>query len=176
MLRKCICGAKHFSIHLRLCVHRADQALTTLAMRKFCEDKVSTSLQPSQNRSDTHMYLLPFHKRLFFFFIKHPSSPPSLISSSRLPQVHLLLWWSVVSDHQNEQQSSVPTPDPCSITTELSGRRRSVKHIYTYIFKHSTQKKSPKLTLYLQTASASAGFYPFLKIYQSLQLVYTSGI
>ncbi|KAF3856049.1 hypothetical protein F7725_016772 [Dissostichus mawsoni] len=28
----------------------ADQALTTLAMRKFCEDKVSSSLQPSQNR------------------------------------------------------------------------------------------------------------------------------
>uniref|UniRef100_A0A674EF11 Tensin-2-like n=1 Tax=Salmo trutta TaxID=8032 RepID=A0A674EF11_SALTR len=27
-----------------------DQALTTLAMRKFCEDKVSSSLQPSQNR------------------------------------------------------------------------------------------------------------------------------
>ncbi|TNN26333.1 Tensin-2 [Liparis tanakae] len=28
----------------------ADQALTTLAMRKFCEDKTSSSLQPSQNR------------------------------------------------------------------------------------------------------------------------------
>uniref|UniRef100_A0A3B4DEA6 Tensin 2a n=1 Tax=Pygocentrus nattereri TaxID=42514 RepID=A0A3B4DEA6_PYGNA len=28
----------------------ADQALSTLAMRKFCEDKVSSSLQPSQNR------------------------------------------------------------------------------------------------------------------------------
>uniref|UniRef100_A0A8C2HM52 Tensin 2a n=1 Tax=Cyprinus carpio TaxID=7962 RepID=A0A8C2HM52_CYPCA len=28
----------------------ADQALSTLAMRKFCEDKVSPSLQPSQNR------------------------------------------------------------------------------------------------------------------------------
>lgn len=36
-----------------LCVslYRADQALSTLAMRKFCEDKVSSSLQPSQNRS-----------------------------------------------------------------------------------------------------------------------------
>ncbi|MBN3278575.1 TNS2 protein, partial [Polyodon spathula] len=28
----------------------ADQALSTLAMRKFCEDKVTPSLQPSQNR------------------------------------------------------------------------------------------------------------------------------
>uniref|UniRef100_A0A671KSK3 Tensin-2-like n=1 Tax=Sinocyclocheilus anshuiensis TaxID=1608454 RepID=A0A671KSK3_9TELE len=28
----------------------ADQALSTLAMRKFCEDKVSSTLQPSQNR------------------------------------------------------------------------------------------------------------------------------
>lgn len=39
--------------HTLLCVcHllRADQALSTLAMRKFCEDKVSPSLQPSQNR------------------------------------------------------------------------------------------------------------------------------
>ena len=33
-----------------VCVSRADQALSTLAMRKFCEDKVSSSLQPSQNR------------------------------------------------------------------------------------------------------------------------------
>ncbi len=33
-----------------ICAHRADQALSTLAMRKFCEDKVSSSLQPSQNR------------------------------------------------------------------------------------------------------------------------------
>lgn len=39
------------SIHLY--VHRADQALTTLAMRKFCEDKVSSSMQPCQNRWDT---------------------------------------------------------------------------------------------------------------------------
>uniref|UniRef100_A0A671RZ38 Tensin 3, tandem duplicate 1 n=1 Tax=Sinocyclocheilus anshuiensis TaxID=1608454 RepID=A0A671RZ38_9TELE len=28
----------------------ADQALSTVAMRKFCEDKISSSLQPSQNR------------------------------------------------------------------------------------------------------------------------------
>lgn len=33
-----------------ICAHSADQALSTLAMRKFCEDKVSSSLQPSQNR------------------------------------------------------------------------------------------------------------------------------
>lgn len=44
---------KHVLIHF--CVHRADQALTTLAMRKFCEDKVSTSLQPSQNRCETFL-------------------------------------------------------------------------------------------------------------------------
>ena len=37
-------------------VHRADQALTTLAMRKFCEDKVSSSLQPSQNRCNPLIY------------------------------------------------------------------------------------------------------------------------
>uniref|UniRef100_A0A3B4ZJY4 Tensin-like C1 domain-containing phosphatase n=1 Tax=Stegastes partitus TaxID=144197 RepID=A0A3B4ZJY4_9TELE len=30
-------------------ISAADQALSTLAMRKFCEDKVSSSLQPSQN-------------------------------------------------------------------------------------------------------------------------------
>lgn len=46
---------KHVSIHF--CVHRVDQALTTLAMRKFCEDKVSSSLQPSQNRCETLVYL-----------------------------------------------------------------------------------------------------------------------
>lgn len=46
---------KHVSIHY--CVHRVDQALTTLAMRKFCEDKVSSSLQPSQNRCETLVHL-----------------------------------------------------------------------------------------------------------------------
>lgn len=29
---------------------RADQVLATLTMRKFCEDKVATELQPSQRR------------------------------------------------------------------------------------------------------------------------------
>lgn len=38
------------SLGLSDCVRSVDQALTTLAMRKFCEDKVSSSLQPSQNR------------------------------------------------------------------------------------------------------------------------------
>lgn len=31
-------------------VPRADQALATLTMRKFCEDKVAAELQPSQRR------------------------------------------------------------------------------------------------------------------------------
>ncbi|XP_008303004.1 tensin-like C1 domain-containing phosphatase [Stegastes partitus] len=35
----------------------ADQALSTLAMRKFCEDKVSSSLQPSQNRMSLLCFL-----------------------------------------------------------------------------------------------------------------------
>lgn len=50
-IRKC-------EIIFLLCVHRADQALTTLAMRKFCEDKVSSSLQPSQNRFDSLSFAL----------------------------------------------------------------------------------------------------------------------
>lgn len=44
--------------------NRADQALSTLAMRKFCEDKVSSSLQPSQNR-----YFFSYVIFLFFFFL-----------------------------------------------------------------------------------------------------------
>lgn len=40
-------------VSIHLCADRADQALTTLAMRKFCEDKVSSSIQPSQNRCGT---------------------------------------------------------------------------------------------------------------------------
>lgn len=80
------------------CLHRADQALTTLAMRKFCEDKVSSSLQPSQNRLDTnlrifwlshvslcclfHILSLPLFFRYIYYFggllsgtIKMNSSP-----------------------------------------------------------------------------------------------------
>uniref|UniRef100_A0A3P8Y873 Tensin 2a n=1 Tax=Esox lucius TaxID=8010 RepID=A0A3P8Y873_ESOLU len=42
-----IAAYMHYS---KISAGRADQALSTLAMRKFCEDKVSSSLQPSQNR------------------------------------------------------------------------------------------------------------------------------
>ncbi|XP_074485774.1 tensin-2-like isoform X1 [Sebastes fasciatus] len=85
----------------------ADQALTTLAMRKFCEDKVSSSLQPSQNR---YIY---YFGGLLSGTIKMNSSPLFL---------HQIL---------------IPS---------------------------------------LPNFQAGGGFYPFLKIYQSLQLVYTSGI
>ncbi|KAM4740177.1 LOW QUALITY PROTEIN: tensin-2-like [Anableps anableps] len=85
----------------------ADQALTTLAMRKFCEDKVSSSLQPSQSR---YIY---YFSGLLSGTIKMNSSP-------------LFLHQIVVPSLPNFQ--------------------------------------------------SGGGFYPFLKIYQSLQLVYTSGV
>uniref|UniRef100_A0A3P9J2H2 Tensin-2 n=1 Tax=Oryzias latipes TaxID=8090 RepID=A0A3P9J2H2_ORYLA len=85
----------------------ADQALTTLAMRKFCEDKVSSSLQPSQNR---YIY---YFSGLLSGTIKMNSSPLFL---------HQIL---------------IPS---------------------------------------LPNFQTGGGFYPFLKIYQSLKLVYTSGV
>ncbi|CAL8260017.1 unnamed protein product, partial [Gadus morhua 'NCC'] len=85
----------------------ADQALSTLAMRKFCEDKVSSSLQPSQNR---YIY---YFGGLLSGAIKMNSSPLFL---------HQVLIPSL-PNFQGEQ-----------------------------------------------------GYYPFVKIYQSMQLVYTSGI
>ncbi|XP_053499072.1 tensin-2 isoform X4 [Ictalurus furcatus] len=85
----------------------ADQALSTLAMRKFCEDKVSPSLQPSQNR---YIY---YFGGLLSGAIKMNSSPLFL------------------------HQVLIPT--------------------------------IPKF-------HADGGYLPFLKIYQSMQLVYTSGI
>ncbi|XP_053724656.1 tensin-2-like isoform X1 [Synchiropus splendidus] len=85
----------------------ADQALTTLAMRKFCEDKVTSSLQPSQNR---YIY---YFDGLLSGTIKMNSSPLFL---------HQIL---------------IPS---------------------------------------LPNFQSGGGFYPFLKIYQSLQLVYTSGL
>uniref|UniRef100_A0A667XI06 Tensin 2b n=1 Tax=Myripristis murdjan TaxID=586833 RepID=A0A667XI06_9TELE len=84
----------------------ADQALTTLAMRKFCEDKVSSSLQPSQNR---YIY---YFGGLLSGSIKMNSSPLFL---------HQIL---------------IPS---------------------------------------LPNFQTEGGYYPFLKIYQSLHLVYTSG-
>ncbi|XP_034552747.1 tensin-2 isoform X4 [Notolabrus celidotus] len=85
----------------------ADQALSTLAMRKFCEDKVSSSLQPSQNR---YIY---YFGGLLSGAIKMNSSPLFL---------HQVLI-------------------PC-----------------------------------LPNFQGEGGYFPFLKIYQSMQLVYTSGI
>ncbi|RXM95879.1 Tensin-2 [Acipenser ruthenus] len=86
----------------------ADQALSTLAMRKFCEDKVAPSLQPSQNR---YIY---YFGGLLSGAIKMNSSPLFL------------------------HQVLIPA---------LPG--------------FETQ---------------GGGYFPFLKIYQSMQLVYTSGI
>ncbi|XP_040059189.2 tensin-2 isoform X2 [Gasterosteus aculeatus] len=85
----------------------ADQALTTLAMRKFCEDKVSSSLQPSQNRY------------IYYF--------GGLLSGT-------------------------------------------IKMNSSALFLHQVLIPS------LPNFQAGGGFYPFLKIYQSLQLVYTSGV
>ena len=50
-LRKGRPGCNHpLSPHTGPCLPRADQALATLTMRKFCEDKVAAELQPSQRR------------------------------------------------------------------------------------------------------------------------------
>ncbi|XP_077428366.1 tensin-2-like isoform X1 [Vanacampus margaritifer] len=83
----------------------ADQALTTLAMRKFCEDKVSSCLQPSQNR---YIY---YFGGLLSGAIKMNSSPLFL------------------------HQIIIPS---------------------------------------LPNFQTGGGYFPFLKIYQSLQLIYTS--
>uniref|UniRef100_A0A671KSN9 Tensin-2-like n=1 Tax=Sinocyclocheilus anshuiensis TaxID=1608454 RepID=A0A671KSN9_9TELE len=83
----------------------ADQALSTLAMRKFCEDKVSSTLQPSQNR---YIY---YFGGLLSGAIKMNSSPLFL------------------------HQVLIPT---------------------------------------IPNFQEDGGFFPFLKIYQSMQLVYTS--
>ncbi|KAK3557070.1 hypothetical protein QTP70_024455 [Hemibagrus guttatus] len=85
----------------------ADHALTTIAMRKFCEDKISSSLQPSQNR-------------YIYYFSGLLSGAIKINSSSLLlQQVHI-----------------------------------------------------PAITNY----KPGEAYAPFLKIYQSLKLVYTSGI
>lgn len=85
----------------------ADHALTTIAMRKFCEDKISSSLQPSQNR-------------YIYYFSGLLSGAIKINSSSLLlHQVHI-----------------------------------------------------PAITNY----EPGEAYAPFLKIYQSLKLVYASGI
>ncbi|KAM5180584.1 tensin-2 [Mantella aurantiaca] len=84
-----------------------DQALSTLAMRKFCEDKVSSSLHPSQRR-----YINYFG---------------GLLSS----------------------------------TIKISSDMLSLQCVLLPI---------------IPALQTDGGFCPFLKIYQSMQLVYTSGI
>lgn len=85
----------------------ADQALATLTMRKFCEDKVATELQPSQRR------YVSYFSGLLSGSIRMNSSP-------------LFLHYVFVP--------MLPAFEP------------------------------------------NTGFQPFLKIYQSMQLVYTSGV
>ncbi|XP_059499454.1 tensin-2-like isoform X5 [Stegostoma tigrinum] len=85
----------------------ADQALSTLAMRKFCEDKVAPAIQPSQTR---YIY---YFSGLLSGAIKMNSMP-------------LFLHHVVIP--------AIPSFEP------------------------------------------HGGYHPFLKIYQSMQLVYTSGI
>ncbi|XP_067385844.1 tensin-2 isoform X2 [Emydura macquarii macquarii] len=85
----------------------ADQALGTLTMRKFCEDKVAASLQPSQRRYISYFSGL------------------------------------------------------------LSG---TIKMNSNTLFLHYV------LLPAIPSFEASGGYQPFLKIYQSMQLVYTSGI
>ncbi|KAB1269530.1 Tensin-2 [Camelus dromedarius] len=85
----------------------ADQALATLTMRKFCEDKVAAELQPSQRR------YISYFSGLLSGSIRMNSSP-------------LFLHYVLVP--------MLPAFEP------------------------------------------GTGFQPFLKIYQSMQLVYTSGI
>ncbi|KAF1571097.1 UNVERIFIED_CONTAM: Tensin-2, partial [Eudyptes pachyrhynchus] len=85
----------------------ADQALGTLTMRKFCEEKVAAALQPSQRR------YIEYFSGLLSGSIK--------MNSSTLFLHHVLL-------------PALPAFEP------------------------------------------GAGYQPFLKIYQSMQLVYTSGV
>uniref|UniRef100_A0A2K6UI23 Tensin-2 n=1 Tax=Saimiri boliviensis boliviensis TaxID=39432 RepID=A0A2K6UI23_SAIBB len=85
----------------------ADQALATLTMRKFCEDKVATELQPSQRR------YISYFSGLLSGSIRMNSSP-------------LFLHYVLIP--------MLPAFEP------------------------------------------GTGFQPFLKIYQSMQLVYTSGV
>ncbi|KAJ8260166.1 hypothetical protein GJAV_G00177850 [Gymnothorax javanicus] len=85
----------------------ADQALSTLAMRKFCEDKLSTSLQPSQNR--------------YIYYFAGLLSGGIKMNNSPLFLHHVLI--------------------PCLPSFHTEGE-----------------------------------YFPFLKIYQSMQLVYTSGV
>ncbi|CAF96689.1 unnamed protein product, partial [Tetraodon nigroviridis] len=114
----------------------ADQALTTLAMRKFCEDKVSSSLMPSQNRFDC------------LFFFRNASCLVWLFSSHHVcvPLIFRYIYY---------------------FGGLLSG---IIKMNSSPLFLHQILIPS------LPNFQAGGGFFPFLKIYQSLQLVYTSGV
>ncbi|XP_069762529.1 tensin-2-like isoform X2 [Narcine bancroftii] len=85
----------------------ADQALSTLAMRKFCEDKVAAAIQPSQTR--------------YIYYFSGLLSGAIKMNSMPLFLHHVII-------------PALPSFEP------------------------------------------HGGYHPFLKIYQSLQLVYTSGI
>ncbi|XP_041036376.1 tensin-2-like isoform X2 [Carcharodon carcharias] len=85
----------------------ADQALSTLAMRKFCEDKVAPAIQPSQTR--------------YIYYFSGLLSGAIKMNSMPLFLHHVII-------------PAIPSFEP------------------------------------------HGGYHPFLKIYQSMQLVYTSGI
>uniref|UniRef100_A0A8D3DDB3 Tensin 2b n=1 Tax=Scophthalmus maximus TaxID=52904 RepID=A0A8D3DDB3_SCOMX len=130
----------------------ADQALTTLAMRKFCEDKVSSSLQPSQNRSDTLMHLNISSSPTYHYLRLLPPSSPSL--SAVIASHHFLNLF-------------FPPRYVYYFSGLLSG---TIKMNSSPLFLHQILIPS------LPNFQTGGGFYPFLKIYQSLQLVYTSGV
>lgn len=134
-------------------------------------------------RRQSLLFLKAFTEQVwlfFFFFYSWNDSClavliPSCMCTSHL-QVHLLLRWFALWYHQNEQQSTVPPSDSHSITPKLPGRRWSVWSILARIFILVKFDLSIFSKTYHFSSSGSAGFFPFLKIYQSLQLVYTSGV
>ncbi|CAM4659153.1 unnamed protein product [Lepidochelys olivacea] len=107
----------------------ADQALGTLTMRKFCEDKVAASLQPSQKR------YIKYFSGLLSGTIK--------MNSNTLFLHHVLI--------------------PAIPSFEASGGECQGAHA----------DSGPGC---VPTLPRATGYQPFLKIYQSMQLVYTSGI
>lgn len=201
-------------------VFRAEQALSTVAMRKFCEDKISSSLQPSQNRYN-HILFLHFPEWLVL-----PGSWCSLYVC--LSQVHQLFCWPSLGYNKDEQLTSVPASGLYSSFAKLPVRRRynisfawihnltnntnrqTYMHSANALFQQSSfcqtfhnilgyalnmfnplfhkEKGSADFVGAYQTCKyctvlviASsyiplkfAGYAPFLKIYQSLQLVYSS--
>lgn len=148
-------------VSIHLCAHRADQALTTLAMRKFCEDKVSSSIQPSQNRCGT----LPLNfLQLLMLLLPNPSSasPSSGTSTTSAAFCPAPSKW---------------TAAPCSSTRSSFHRcRTSKQEAVSFSRRLALHVALVSSSCWQSYVSVSAGFFPFLKIYQSLQLVYTSGV